>query len=288
MALYAAKRHSLPYEFYCDEMNRRAEERQLIEKNLKQAMYRNQFALHYQPLVDYSGRIIGVEALLRWHHPELGNIPPDRFIPVAESTGMIIDIGTWTLETACRQKKLWENMGFGGLKVSVNLSTKQLMDDKLVDTIRGILEQNNLESRGLELEITESCIMENPHDAVTKINDLNSLGINFSIDDFGTGYSSLSYLKRFKVENLKVDKSFVMDIKVDANSAEIIKAIIAMAHSLSLKVTAEGVETVDQMEFLKENNCDLLQGFLFCRPVPADDITRLLEKSMYIVQGLPS
>jgi len=285
MALYAAKGHSLPYEFYCDEMNRRARERQLIEKNLREAIRNNQFTLNYQPLVDNSGKIIGLEALIRWHHPELGYVPPDKFIPVAESTGMIIDIGKWTFETACRQKKIWDNMGYGGLKLSVNLSTKQLMDDKLVSTIKEIIAENSLDSRGLELEITESCIMENPNIAVSKINDLNTIGINFSIDDFGTGYSSLSYLSRFKVENLKVDKSFIMDIKVDASNAEIIKAIIAMAHSLSLKVTAEGVETVDQMEFLKEHNCDLLQGFLFCKPLPADDITRLLGESMYIMKG---
>jgi diguanylate cyclase (GGDEF)-like protein/PAS domain S-box-containing protein len=285
MALFAAKGHSLLYEFYCDEMNLRARERQSIEKNLRQAMSRNELSLHYQPLVDRMGKIIGMEALLRWNHPELGNVPPDKFIPVAESTGMIIDIGTWTLQTACRQKKSWEEMGYQNLKVSVNLSTKQLMDEELVGNIKEILEENRLDSRGLELEITESCIMENPDLAVMKINDLNTIGVNFSIDDFGTGYSSLSYLTRFKVENLKVDKSFIMDIKVDVNNAEITKAIIAMAHSLSLKVTAEGVETMDQMEFLKAHNCDLLQGYLFCRPMPADDITRLLEKGMYIMKG---
>jgi diguanylate cyclase (GGDEF)-like protein/PAS domain S-box-containing protein len=285
MALHAAKKQNIPYKFYNDEMNLRSQERLTIEKNLRHAINRDQLSLHYQPLVTVEGRIIGMEALLRWHHPELGNIPPDKFIPVAEATGMIVEIGHWTIQTACRQQKSWENMGYGELKISVNLSTKQLMDDELVGSIKKILKENSLDSRCLELEITESCLMEYPDSAVRKINDLYNIGINFSIDDFGTGYSSLSYLKRFKIDNLKVDKSFIMDIKVDVNNAEITKAIIAMAHSLSLKVTAEGVETVEQLEFLKEYNCDMLQGYLFSRPLPAEEITTMLKKGIYIFAG---
>jgi diguanylate cyclase (GGDEF)-like protein/PAS domain S-box-containing protein len=285
MALHAAKEQSVTYKFYNDEMNLRSQERLTIENNLRHAIARNQFSLHYQPLVNREGRILGMEALLRWHHPELGNIPPDRFIPVAEDTGMIVEIGTWTIQTACRQQKSWESMGFGDLKLSVNLSPKQLMDDALVESIKTILKENGLNSRCLELEITESCLMEYPERAVKKINDLYNIGINFSIDDFGTGYSSLSYLKRFKIETLKVDKSFIMDIKVDINNTEITKAIIAMAHSLSLQVTAEGVETVEQLEFLKEHLCDKLQGYLFSRPLPADEITAMLKKGSHIHRG---
>jgi EAL domain-containing protein (putative c-di-GMP-specific phosphodiesterase class I) len=285
MALHAAKKQNIPYKFYNDEMNLRSQERLTIEKNLRHAINRGQLSLHYQPLVTVEGRILGMEALLRWRHPELGYIPPDKFIPVAEATGMIVEIGHWTIQTACRQQKSWENMGYGELKISVNLSTKQLMDDEFVGSIKKILKENSLDSRCLELEITESCLMEYPDSAVRKINDLYNIGINFSIDDFGTGYSSLSYLKRFKIDNLKVDKSFIMDIKMDINNAEITKAIIAMAHSLRLKVTAEGVETVEQLEFLKEYNCDMLQGYLFSRPLPAEEITIMLKKGKYIFTG---
>jgi diguanylate cyclase (GGDEF)-like protein/PAS domain S-box-containing protein len=283
MALYAAKAQNAPFKFYSDEMDVRAHERLTLEKNLRHAIDRNQLSLHYQPLVNIQGKIIGMEALLRWDHPELGSVPPDKFIPIAESTGLIIDIGNWTIQSACRQKKSWEDMGYGDLKMSVNLSTKQLMDEELVAKITGILDEIGLNSRSLELEITETCLMEYPEIAISKINDLNNIGINFSIDDFGTGYSSLSYLKRFKIEHLKVDKSFIMDIKVDVNNAEITKAIIAMAHSLSLKVIAEGVETLEQLEFLKTYKCDYLQGFLFSRPVPAEDMTRILQSGTHII-----
>ena len=285
MALQAAKAQNVPYQFYNDEMNLRSQERMAIENNLRYAIARKQFSLHYQPLVNREGMIIGMEALLRWHHPELGNIPPDKFIPIAEATGMIVEIGNWTIQTACRQKKSWESMGFSDFKLSVNLSPKQLMDEKLVENIKAVLKENELDSRCLELEITESCLMEHPDVAVRKINDLYDLGINFSIDDFGTGYSSLSYLKRFKIDNLKVDKSFIMDIEVDINNTEITKAIIVMAHSLSLQVTAEGVETVEQLEFLKKHHCDKLQGYLFSRPLPPDDITAMLKKGLHIHIG---
>jgi EAL domain-containing protein (putative c-di-GMP-specific phosphodiesterase class I) len=266
-------------------MNKRAQNRLVIEKNLRFAIERGQLSLNYQPLVDIQGKVLGLEALIRWNHPDLGYIPPDRFIPIAESTGMIVGIGDWTIKTACRQKKAWADMGFGDLRLSVNLSTKQLLDDDLVEKIKMSLSENGLQAEGLELEITESCIMEFPEIAVRKIKELDTIGIRFSIDDFGTGYSSLSYLTRFKIENLKVDKSFIMDIKVDINNAEITKAIIAMAHSLNLKVIAEGVETREQMEFLKIHNCDMLQGYLFSRPLPADEITRLLNKGPYIDIG---
>jgi diguanylate cyclase (GGDEF)-like protein/PAS domain S-box-containing protein len=285
MALQVAKGQNVQYQFYNDEMNLRSQERMTIESNLRHAISRNQLTLHYQPLVNREGMIIGMEALLRWNHPDLGYIPPDKFIPIAESTGMIVEIGNWIFQTACRQKKLWEDIGFRDIKLSINLSPKQLMDDKLVESVTGALKENGLDSQYLELEITESCLMDHPEVAVGKINDLYNLGINFSLDDFGTGYSSLSYLKRFKIDNLKVDKSFIMDIKIDVNNTEITKAIIAMAHSLGLQVTAEGVETVEQLEFLKQHHCDKLQGYLFSRPLPADEITSVLKKGLYIHIG---
>lgn len=285
LALEVAREKNTLYTYYSDELNARAQERISIEKNLRYALEGEQLSLHYQPMVNMDGKIMGMEALLRWHHPEMGHIPPDKFIPIAESTGMIVEIGNWTIRTACRQRKSWEEMGFGDIKMSVNMSTKQLMDDDLIATIRSCLDENGLDSRKLDLEITESCIMENPELAVSKINDLFDIGISLSIDDFGTGYSSLSYLKRFKIENLKVDKSFIVDVKVDVNNAEITKAIIAMAHSLSLKVIAEGVETKEQLDFLKQHNCDMLQGFLFSRPLPADEITTMLKRGLYIVLG---
>ncbi len=282
IALNEAKKERNGYRFFNEDMNAKALERMSIEDNLRYAIERNEFRLYYQPLVNRSGEIQGMEALIRWIHPDLGFIPPDKFISIAESTGQILPIGEWTFDTACRQIKKWNEMGFHNLKIAVNVSAHQFMDEKFVEKIESTIKNHQISSALLEIEITESSVMKDPEEATSKINRLNDMGISFSIDDFGTGYSSLSYLKRFKINYLKIDRSFVNDIHVDINNTEITKAIIAMAHNLQLKLIAEGVETKEQMDFLIELNCDLLQGYLFSKPVPADEFTKLLEKSSLV------
>jgi diguanylate cyclase (GGDEF)-like protein/PAS domain S-box-containing protein len=277
IALQTAKKERNTYKFYNEEMNKKASDKIEIEKNLRYALEKEQFMLYYQPLVSFNGNIVGMEALIRWNHPELGFIPPDRFIPIAESTGQIMRIGDWTLQIACRQIKEWHEAGFDSLRVAVNLSAKQFLDDDLVQKIEAIIKETNISPASLELEITESSVMENPDEAIIKINQLYDKGISFSIDDFGTGYSSLSYLKKFKVNHLKVDRSFIKDIITDQSNTQITKAIIDMAHNLKMKVIAEGVETSEQRDFLTSIKCDIMQGYFFSRPVPAADFMKLLK-----------
>ncbi len=277
IALQNAKQERNTYKFYNEEMNRKSSDKIEIEKNLHYALEKEQFTLYYQPFVSFNGNIIGMEALIRWNHPELGFIPPDKFIPIAESTGQIMKIGDWTLQVACRQIKEWHKAGFESLRVAVNLSARQFLDEDLVAKIEEIIRKTNISPSSLELEITESSVMENPDEAINKINQLYDKGITFSIDDFGTGYSSLSYLKKFKVNHLKVDRSFIKDIITDQSNTQITKAIIDMAHNLKMKVIAEGVETVEQKEFLTSIKCDIMQGYLFSRPVPAADFLKLLK-----------
>lgn len=278
IALYEAKHAGNTYRFFDHDMNREAQERLIIENNIRIAIEKNQFSLHFQPLVRIDGTIAGMETLIRWKHPEIGYIPPARFIPVAESAGLINEIGDWTLDHACAQLKEWQDKGYDDLRISVNLSPYQFRDKNINTKIKDLLEKYDLDPACLELEITESSVMENPDETVRIMSILNEMGITFSIDDFGIGYSSLSYLKRFKIKNLKIDKSFIKDLIVDVNNTEITKAIVAMAHNLNLQVIAEGVETLEQMEFLKTLHCDLLQGYLFSRPVPADEFIILLER----------
>jgi diguanylate cyclase (GGDEF)-like protein/PAS domain S-box-containing protein len=280
IAMHNAKLTGNTYSFFDEEMNSQAVEKLNIENGIRGALEKKQFTLHYQPIVDITGRIAGMEALIRWNHPELGSIAPDRFIPIAESTGHIIDIGRWTLSEACSRIKSWRDSGHTGIRVAVNLSAQHLMQDSLIDDIENVLRKYDIPASSLELEITESSVMRNPDLAVTRISRLSELGISFSIDDFGTGYSSLSYLKKFKITNLKVDRSFVKDINIDQNNTEIIRAIIAMAHNLRLKVVAEGIETDEQMHFLRTLNCDFMQGYLFSRPLAPDLITELLIKGI--------
>ena len=282
IALREAKGEGSVYRFFNENMTRQAQERIVIENNLRTAINNEQFELYYQPFVDFEGRINGMEALLRWKHPELGFIPPDKFIPIAETTGLIYDIGDWTLDRACRQAALWHGMGYGDLKIAVNLSAQQFSDKKLEYKVDLTMNRYGLNPNTLHLEITESSVMNNPDNGIRVMQSLNEKGISFSIDDFGIGYSSLSYLKRFKIHFLKIDKSFIRDLISDENSTEITRAIIAMAHNLNLRVIAEGVETGEQFEFLKTLNCDLLQGFLFSRPVPAEEFEKLLERKILL------
>jgi diguanylate cyclase (GGDEF)-like protein/PAS domain S-box-containing protein len=269
------------FQLYSSAMNANFGERLTLETDLWKALERNEFVLHYQPKVDLkTGRIIGMEALLRWRHPVRGMIPPGKFIPVAEESNLIVHIGKWVLREACAQNKAWQNDGLRYVPVAVNVSARQLHDKDLVETVRTTLESTRLRSEYLEIELTESAVMLNPDETVNTMAVLRGMDVRFSLDDFGTGYSSLSYLKRFPVTGLKIDQSFVRDLASDPDDAAIVRAIIAVAQELMLDVTAEGVETVEQVEFLKAHGCGEAQGYYFARPVPATEMRALLERGI--------
>ena len=276
-AMYAAKeQEGNNYQFYSNVMNNQSSGRLMMENALHHALERNEFVLHYQPLLDFnSGRFAGVEALLRWNR-EGELISPAQFIPLAEDTGLIVPIGEWVLRTACAQNKAWQEQGFPPMRVAVNLSARQLQLPHLKETIEGILKETELEPCYLELELTES--MMQSLQATGTLRALKELGVHLAIDDFGTGYSSLSHLQRYPLHKLKIDQSFMRNLPADENNVAIVTAIVAMAQSLNLKVTAEGVETAEQLAFLRTLQCDELQGYLFSRPVPSDELTRLLGR----------
>jgi diguanylate cyclase (GGDEF)-like protein/PAS domain S-box-containing protein len=280
-AMYRAKESGRNnFQFFTRELNTLMTERLEMESKLRRALERDQFLLHYQPRVDLcSGRIIGAEALLRWKLPEQGIIAPGRFIGLAEETGLIVPIGKWVLKQACAQNKAWQNAGLEPIVVSVNVSARQFRQDNLVRTVAEALEETGLDAKYLELELTESMVMHDAAQLVAMLGELKRLGVQISVDDFGTGYSSLSYLKRFPVDRLKVDRSFVEHLGTDADDATIVRAIITLGHNLGLKVVAEGVEQEDQVTFLRLNQCDEAQGFIFCRPIEsaalAERLTRL-------------
>jgi len=245
---------------------------------LRRALERDEFLLHYQPKIDLAtGSIGGMEALIRWRHPVKGLVPPLQFIPLAEETGLIVPIGQWVLRTACAQTKAWQAGGLSPLRIAVNLSARQFSQDSLLEDVARVLAETGLEAPLLELEITESMVMRNPAHAVALLDSLKAMGVHLSIDDFGTGYSSLSYLKRFPIDNLKIDRSFIQDLPADGEDAAITRAIIAMAHSLRLTVVAEGVETEKQRTFLHQHGCNEMQGFLFSKPLSAEDFVTLLQ-----------
>ena len=277
MALYAAKEGKEGYRFYTDEMNRKALERMQLERNLRHALDRDEFVIYYQPLVNPDEQIVGMEALLRWRHPELGLLPPGKFITLAEETGAIIPIGEWVLRSACQQVKRWQDKGHQGLYVAVNLSARQFREPDLVNTVEEILNTMGIEPNCLKLEVTESCVMDNPELAIDTMNRLRKKGINFSIDDFGTGYSSLSYLKRLPIDTLKIDRSFVCDALTNREDREIIRTIVSMARSLNIETVAEGVETKDQQAFLRKEGCKKMQGYYFGRPMPEDKFEEMLR-----------
>ncbi|MBK5274109.1 MAG: EAL domain-containing protein [Desulfuromonadales bacterium] len=281
LAMYQAKEQGRnQVRFYTGEMNARSLSRMAMEKYLRRALERNELFLCYQPKVSLrSGQITGMEALVRWQSPELGLISPASFIPLAEETGLIEPIGEWVLETACRQNRKWQDAGLPAIAVAVNLSACQFRQQHLVQVVERILRESGLEPRYLELEITESLVMQNLDRATTILNELKALGTTLSMDDFGTGYSSLSYLKRFPFTTLKIDQSFVRDITSEPDSAAISKTIIAMAHNLRLKVIAEGVETAGQLNYLRLHKCDEMQGYLYSRPVIAEEFGELLLKN---------
>ncbi len=266
------------YQFYTADMNSRALETINLENALRHALERNELLLHYQPQIDIrTGRIVGVEALVRWQHPEFGLVSPVKFIPIAEETNLIIPIGEWVLRTACEQGVRWRELGLPVWRMAVNLSARQFRHQDLLQPIRRILQETGFDPHHLELEITESLIMQGAGKTIAILEALDEMGIRLSLDDFGTGYSSLSYLKRFPIDTVKIDRSFVRDIHTDPNDAAITSAIIAMAHSLRLSVIAEGVETEEQLAFLRERNCNEYQGYYFSKPLPAEQIERLVR-----------
>ncbi|RZT75783.1 PAS domain S-box-containing protein/diguanylate cyclase (GGDEF)-like protein [Azospira oryzae] len=267
------------FQFFASAMNRAATERLELERKLRQAMVNDELELHFQPQFALAAdRVTGVEALLRWRHPEDGLIPPDRFIPIAEETGLIVGIGDWVLQAACRQLKAWLDQGLPPLRMAVNLSTRQLKEKDFPSRVAAILQETGLPAVLLELEITESGVMERPEEAITTLQALNDMGVTLAIDDFGTGYSSLSYLKLFPIDRLKIDRSFVRDIERDPDDAAIARGTIALAHSLGLEVVAEGVETSAQLDMLAADGCDEVQGYFFSRPLPLAAATAFLAQ----------
>ena len=280
IAMYRAKEMgNNNYQFYTAAMNERALERLRIEGDLRNALERKELLLYYQPQVDLrTGRMVGMEALIRWKHPQLGMISPTRFIDLAEETGLIVQMGAWVMHTACEQNKAWQRMGLGYLRMSVNLSTRQFFQQNLVQQVAEMLELTGLAPHYLEIELTESLVMTDVDLAVGILNDLKSIGVQLSIDDFGTGYSSLAYLKSFPIDALKIDQSFVRDITVDQDDAAIVASIISLAHNLRLQVIAEGVETQEQLSYLQRHRCDEMQGFYFSEPVSAADIEIILRE----------
>ncbi len=283
-AMYRAKEQGgNNYQLYAPAMNQHATKRLALENNLRRALERGEFLLYYQPKVDLTtGQIVGMEALIRWKSPEAGMVSPAEFIPLAEETGLIVPMGEWILRTACAQNKAWQKQGLPFVRMGVNISVRQLQRQNLIGTIAHVLNETGLDPNYLELELTESIIMKSNESTMAELRELNLGGIEISIDDFGTGYSSLSYLKRLPIDTLKIDKSFVQEVTTDPDDAAIVAAIITMAHTLKLKVVAEAVETVEQLEFLRGLKCDQMQGYLFSRPLPAEEITRLLAEGKHL------
>ncbi|CAN5396721.1 hypothetical protein BH11PSE11_BH11PSE11_12990 [soil metagenome] len=280
LVMYRAKKSGrASFHFYTDDIKFHNRERRALEGELHHALRRDELRVHYQPKVDMrTGEIVGVEALARWEHPDRGMIPPVKFIPMAEDAGLIIPLGTWVMRTACAQNKAWQDAGLPPVSVAVNLSARQFRHHDLVGLVRQVLEQTGLDPQYLELELTESVIMQEAEEAVTTLLGLKALGVQLSLDDFGTGYSSLTYLRRFPLDKLKIDRSFVAGITSNSYDSTIVKAVIALAHSLNLKVVAEGVEQEAELAFLRAQDCDEIQGYYYSRPVVPEVLSLLLQK----------
>ncbi len=281
VALFRAKlQGGNNYQYYTADMNARALKRLSLESALRQALRREEFTIHYQPQVDLvSSSIVGAEALLRWQHLQFGLVPPAEFIPLAEDTGLIVSIGAWTLRAACLQNRSWREAGFGGLSVAVNLSPRQFRQPDLVQMVAGVIAETSIEPYLLQLELTESSIMEDTERAIVTLHELKEMGIKIALDDFGSGYSALSYLKRLPLDVLKIDSLFVRDITTGPRDYAIVLAIITLAHNLGLKVIAEGVETEEQLEALRALGCDGVQGYFF-EPMPTKEFIRYLTAAL--------
>jgi diguanylate cyclase (GGDEF)-like protein/PAS domain S-box-containing protein len=265
------------YQFFKPDMNVRALKRQSLESDLRHALDREEFVLHYQPKMNLeTGAIVGLEALIRWRHPQRGLVPPSEFIPAAEQCGFIVPISCWVLREGCRQARAWQDEGLPPMRIAINISAVELRSKGFVAGVRAILTETGLEPRYLELELTETFLMQDSQATAAVLQDLKELGVQLALDDFGTGYSSLSYLKRFPIDILKIDQSFVRNLTTDADDASIVSAVISMGKSLHMRVVAEGVETREQLEFLQEHNCPEGQGYYFGHPVVAGDITQIL------------
>jgi EAL domain-containing protein (putative c-di-GMP-specific phosphodiesterase class I) len=278
IAMYRAKEQGKnTFQFFSAQLGTPSAGRLSLETQLKKAVQgQTQLVLHYQPKVSvHDGYMTGVEALVRWQSPDQGLIPPNEFIPLAEETGLIGAIGRWVLHTACSQAVAWQRAGTP-LRVAINLSARQLYSPGLLGEIKAALHDSGLDPSLLELEITETVMMQNVQQGAELLRELKAVGVHLSVDDFGTGYSSLAYLKRLPLNTLKIDRSFITDIPHDADDAAITQAVIAMGHSLRIRVVAEGVERESQLDFLRRHGCDEMQGFLFSQPVPADEVQRLL------------
>ncbi len=271
------------FEFYTSGGTTHALKQLLLENNMRPALERNEFTVEYQPQVDVENfRLVGMEALTRWQHPQLGLLYPGAFMALAEDNGLIIPIGDLVMRTACAQNKAWQDTGFEPLRLSVNFSARQFQQPTFIATVAQILKESNLDPKWLELELTESAIVKEPERAVEKMLELRRMGLRIAIDDFGTGYSSLSYLKRFPVDTLKIDKSFIDDVCSDPHDAAIVRAIVTLGHALDLTVIAEGVETHDQLDFLTSIGCDVIQGFLFSKSLTTDAFRELLMEQLRV------
>lgn len=283
VALSRAKEQAdVPYELYTPSMDQKFIEKLTLENELRRAISQHEFILHFQPQVEIeTNRVIGIEALVRWHHPSKGLIPPGRFIPEAEENGLITPISEWVLSEACKQTKILHNLGYSHLNVSVNLSSRQFLQNDLAERVAKVLEETGFPAEHLELEITEGMTMDIER-SMTVLHDLHKLGVRISIDDFGTGYSSLNYLKKLPIHKLKIDRSFVRDIMEDPSDAAIVSTIISMARHLNLKVIAEGVETVEQIRYLNEQRCHEIQGYIFSQPIPHAELIQLLDRQQGI------
>jgi len=269
------------YEFYASGNTSQALKQLLLESQMRPGLERGEFVVEYQPQVDVKTfQLVGMEALVRWNHPALGMLQPSDFIQLAEDTGMITQIGDWVLRTAFAQNKLWLDSGFSPMRLAVNVSARQFQQSAFIGTICDLLKETNLDPALLELELTEASIMKEPEKAIDKLNKLRDLGIKIAIDDFGTGYSSLSYLKRFPIDTLKIDRTFVSDVSTNEDDAAIAKAIVMMGHALDMSVIAEGVETPQQLEYLTSLGCDAIQGYLFSPPLSTQSFTELLMEQL--------
>ena len=288
LAMYQAKENGRNnYQFFEKDMNVRALERQSIEENLCFALDRGELVMHYQPKISLTtGEITGVEALIRWQHPERGLIGPLQFISVAEDCGLMLPIGNWVLRESCRQAKEWQDAGLRPIEMAVNVSSVEFRNEDFLEGVRAILEETGLSPHYLGLELTESVLMQHAKFTVPVLKELKAMGVRLAIDDFGTGYSSLSYLRQFPIDILKVDQSFVNGINADTDDATIINAVINMGGNLKHRVIAEGVETVEQVAFLQAHGCDEGQGYYFSRPVPAPQFAKLLKAGTTV--GLPN